>query len=116
MPKEVAKYIVVPFIQYMQNFDIKVSDLSGNLIKVFSIDASDINILNASGQYKDGSYYLCTAKHLYICPGEPADGTYKIIKLNLQTGTYEIIPVQTQKLLGNSFIKNIMPNLCNSQY
>lgn len=108
--------LVVPFAQYMQDFEIKLFDLSGELQKSFSITGTDLDILSASGQYKDGCYYFCAATHNAIGPGEPSLNIYRIIKLNFQSGIYEIISLQNSNILDDNFVEKNMSGLFNSQY
>ncbi|MCQ2592620.1 MAG: hypothetical protein MJ188_07525 [Treponema sp.] len=109
--------LVVPQAQYYkQNISIKLFGLNGKLLFTYKISDTDTNILSAAGQTKNGCYYFCTATDKDKGPGEPNNDVYKIVKLNLLNGKNEIIPIETEKLLGKDFVKNTMPSIYNKTY
>lgn len=101
--------LLVPFAQYKEDVSIKLFSLNGDLLRDYTLSASDLDILTANGQYKDGFYYFCAGVHEHSLPGEPPSGIYKLVKLNLQSDDCEIISLQTEKILGKDFVKNNLP-------
>ncbi len=108
--------LVVPFAQYKQNVYIRLFDLEMNLLQEYVLEPSDLHILTAEGQYKDGFYYFCASCHCDVKSPEPADGTYKIIKLNLSSSDYEIIKLKTNQIFESSFLETNMPTLRKEYY
>ena len=108
--------LVVPYAQYKTDFQIKLFDLDGSLLATYNIQASDLDILTATGQYKNGAYYFCASTHKYVKTDETSDGIYKIIKLDLESYTNEVIELNKEKVIGKNFIKNNFPQLYDKEY
>lgn len=108
--------LVAPFVQYNHDFEIKLFNLSGEIIHTYKIAACDIDFLTAKGQYKDGYFYICANTYNYVGPGEPSGEIYKLIKLNLLSDENEIIDFQTSKILEKDFIKNNISEVYKKQY
>lgn len=108
--------LVIPFAQYMADVDIKLFSLDGVLLHKYGLSASDLHILSAAGQYKDNCYYFCAGSHLYEEYGEPSSEIFKVVKLNLLSDEWEVIPLNTVNILGKEFMETNISQICNSQY
>lgn len=108
--------LVAPFAQYEQDVDIRLFDLNMNLLQNYILKPSDLHLLTIEGQYKDGCYYFCAGCHRDIKTSEPKDGTYKIVKLDLSSDSYEIIPLKTKQVLGDALPGTYMPTLRKDYY
>ena len=108
--------LIVPYAQYMQDFNILLLDLEGDLLQSYFVEAADIDILSANGHCKNGCYYFCAGSHKNNNSITPSDGTYKIIKINLSSEESEIIPLETHQLIENDFLINNMPTLDIENY
>lgn len=108
--------LIAPFAQYKQDVNIRLFDLNMNLLQNYILEPSDLHLLTIEGQYKDGCYYFCAGCHRDIKTSEPKDGTYKIVKLDLSSDSYEIIPLKTKQVLGDALPGTYMPTLRKDYY